>query len=132
MSKKTRGPGRWRAIAAIVFLLLGLVVVFNFQAIQLVGAILLSEKRPALLKDAEWNAPSSAVRFGQRFAPGKPESDLTDWLSREGFDVEADQRTAEHLVAALPCNERIVVAWTVGGDRKIRTAEAEVIEAGCL
>ena len=46
--------------------------------------------------------------------------------------MKTDQRRAEYLVAALPCNERIVVVWTVGDDRRIQTAEAEVNETVCL
>jgi len=94
-------------------------------------AFLLAERRPALLRDAQWNDPGSARRFLKRFPAGTPEPDLTRWLDDKGFKTEAPGR-ATRIIGSLPCNELVRITWTRRPDGRIEDASAQISEAGCL
>jgi hypothetical protein len=111
---------------------ISLVLLFNINTILLLAAVVFSEKRPALLRDAEWNNPDTALRFNDKFAPGVPEEDLVEWLDRNRFAVDRTERRAERQIAGLPCNETIRITWKAEEPGKLRDAEATVSEAGCL
>jgi hypothetical protein len=122
-------PG-WIVGSAVVGLLV--LAALNFETLAFGAAMLLAEKRPALLSDAHWQDPSSARRFERRFGEGSAEQDLLNWLAVNRFVVDPAGRQAHRSVESLPCNEGIEISWTSDGSGQLRTAEATVSEAGCL
>jgi hypothetical protein len=107
-------------------------LVFNWRTLWLIVAILASEHRPGLLKDAEWDAPASAVRFHDRFQAGTPERDLTAWLEKNRFSVDRGGKRAGREVNGLPCNEAIKVNWSVDAEGRLTRADAVVSQIVCL
>ena len=94
------------------------------------SAVASMEQRPALLRDAEWTKPAPA--FGRKFHKGVPESELLSWLRINRFVVERGTHVATRRIQSLPCNERVEVEWSTGGDGLLQGADARVSEAGCL
>lgn len=110
----------------------GLVLVaFNFDALMLGAAVLFGDKRPALLRDARWDDPSSAKQFNQRFVAGTDEALLLEWLQANRFVVSAARGHADRLIESLPCGEVVGVSWR-SDEGKLVDAAATVTEAGCL
>lgn len=107
-------------------------LIANWQAVALIVAILVAEQRPGLLKDASWDEPASAARFHERFHAGASERDLTAWLNKNGFAVDARAKTAAKQVNGLPCTENIKVNWSVGAGRRLTRADAVVSQVVCL
>lgn len=99
---------------------------------KLALAGLLAERRPALLRDAEWHDPASAHLFAERFPPGTAETELLAWLNDNRFAVDPRTRRATRDVGGFACNERIEVAWTADAGGRLARAAATVFEAGCL
>jgi hypothetical protein len=126
----------WPRVVAVVAAVLvgatGLFVVANWNSFALGSAIVLSPKRPALLRDASWDDPSSAQGFNARFAPGASEAELLDWLRENNFRIYPEQGRAALHVQSLPCNEGIQISWTSNSERMLVMASATVREAGCL
>ena len=122
---------RWLWVFAIVVALAG-IVALNWHSFLLMTAIAISERRPALLSDADWNAPASAHAFKERFPPGTPEAQLLEWLESNNFAIDWSAGQAERLVRSLPCNEYIQITWTRSPPDKLGDVEARVTEAGCL
>lgn len=114
------------AAAALVALALG------WRQILFAYAVFAAEKRPALVADAEWGKPETAVAFGKRFGRGVPERELLTWLSENRFSLYPPQHRAERLVLGMPCNENIVVTWSADAARRIEHAAATVRAAGCF
>ena len=104
----------------------------NWRTLLLIVAVLGSEHRPALLKDADWDAPTSAVRFHDRFQAGTPERDLTAWLEKNRFVVDKGGKSADRQVNGLPCNEAIKVNWSVDAEERLTRADAVVSQIVCL
>lgn len=127
---KQRKLGRHWLLAAGVAGVLA-IVVFNFEALMLGAAVLLGDKRPALLRDARWDDPDSAKQFSQRFVAGTDEALLVDWLITNRFAVDRAQKRADRLIESLPCGEFVAVSWQARSG-KLVDAAATVTEAGCL
>ena len=108
--------------------MLSLLVVLTWQNIMLGIAFALSEKTPALLRDAEWDTP--VLAFNQRFSAGTPETNLLQWLDENNFEVIRNGR-AKRTIDGLPCREQIEVSW-IAVDGTISEGNAVVSEAGCL
>lgn len=121
-----------RASVAILALAAGLLIIFNFQYLLLIWAIIFSEKRPSLLRDADWNDPASAVLFEERFRTGVAEEELLEWLKDNRFAVRPQTRRAERRIDGLPCNEAAEVTWAIDGQGDLTDAEATLTEQGCL
>jgi hypothetical protein len=121
---------RFAGVLAGVFALA--LLIGNWRSLALIVAILASEHRPALLQDAEWDAPASAARFHHRFPVGKPERDLTAWLEKNRFAVDMRARTADRQVKGLPCNETVKVDWSADVVGRLTRAEAVVSQIACL
>lgn len=119
----------WLALALVAVVT---VVALNREAIGWAIAVAMAERRPAVLREAEWNEPNTAHAFMSRFAPGTQESALVAWLNSNKFTVDRDVGEAHRLVRGLPCNESIRVSWTRSADGELVSAEAHVSEAGCL
>ncbi len=113
-------------VIAAVFLIV------NWQTVYLVFALIFSDKRPALLRDADWDDPASAVRFRARFAAGTPEQALVTWLEKNRFVIDARARKAQRPVEGLPCNEDIAVEWSVDTQARLTRADAVVHQIACL
>jgi hypothetical protein len=107
-------------------------LVANWQTIAIIIAVLGSEHRPGLLRDARWDAPASAVRFHDRFQAGTPERDLTAWLRKNRFVVDKGGKSAGRQVNGLPCNEAIKVDWSVDAEERLTRADAVVSQIVCL
>jgi hypothetical protein len=121
---------RFAGVLAGVFALA--LLIGNWRSLALIVAILASEHRPALLQDAEWDAPASAARFHHRFPAGTPERDLTAWLEKNRFAVDTRARTADRQVKGLPCNEAVKVDWSVDAVGRLTRADAVVSQIACL
>lgn len=120
-----------RTILFVSLGLLAVMVAINWQDLAFAYAMATSERRPALLADADWKKPGSAA-FKRRFAAGVPERELLSWLADNRFDIDRKAHGARHLVRGLPCNEKIEISWSVTADDRLRSADALVSEAGCL
>jgi hypothetical protein len=107
-------------------------LVGNWRTFVFIVAILASEHRPGLLKDASWDGPASAVRFHDRFPAGTPERDLKAWLEKNRFAVDRGDRSADRQVNGLPCNEAIKVDWSVDAAGRLTRADAVVSQIACL
>jgi hypothetical protein len=121
---------RFAAVAVPVAVVI--LMIINWQTVWLCVAILTSEQRPALLKEASWDDPASAVRFERRFHAGAPERDLVDWLNDNRFAVNGSARKANRAVNGLPCNEDISVTWTRDATGRLTSADAVVTQVACL
>lgn len=121
---------RFAAVLGGVFTLALLIA--NWQVLLVIVAVLGSEHRPALLKDASWDEPASALRFHDRFHAGTPERDLTAWLGKNRFAVDRGGRSADRQVNGLPCNEAIKVDWSVDAEGRLTRADAVVSQIVCL
>ncbi|WP_333612572.1 hypothetical protein [Brevundimonas bullata] len=127
---KQRKPGRrWLIVGSLACVVV--LVAFNFEALMLGAAVLLGDKRPALLRDARWDDPGSAKQFNQRFLAGAEEALLLEWLKNNRFAVDPASKRAERLVESLPCGEFVEVSWRAE-EGKLLDAAATVAEAGCL
>ena len=73
------------------------------------SAVASSESRPALLRDAEWGSPVPSFR--ERFSGGTSEAELLNWLSENGFTLDATNG-ASRRIRGMPCNELVEVSWT--------------------
>ena len=127
----SRSRRKWVIVAALAGLLV-VVTALNFQSIMLAIAFSTAEGRPALLSDAGWGKPTTARKFAHRFAPGAAESDLLEWLDANRFAIDHANRSADRRISSLPCNEDVRVTWSADAAGKLKTADAEVSEAGCL
>jgi hypothetical protein len=106
-------------------------VLFNWQSLLFASAVAASDKRPALLRDAEWDKPETALAFRGRFRRGSSEASLMQWMKANNFKIDQQARRASLKVGGLPCAEAVAVSWTVI-DGSIGATEAVVSEAGCL
>jgi hypothetical protein len=118
------------AVLAGVFALA--LLIGNWRTLLLIVAVLGSEHRPALLKDAAWDEPASAARFHGRFHAGTSERDLLAWLEKNRFAVNVRERTAGRQVNGLPCVEDIKVNWSVDAERRLVRTNAVVSQVACL
>lgn len=110
----------------------GIVVALNWQWFSFAVAVVLAERRPALLADAQWDDPASARRFSNRFRPGASEPELLAWLETNDFTIDRGAGRASRLIRGLPCNESVEISWSKASDDVIGDAQARVSEAGCL
>lgn len=129
MGTKRHYWGRWVVGIAIGIAAL---VALNFETVNFVVAMLFSEKRPSILRDARWNDPVSAHRFNREFKMGTAEDELLAWLERNQFTIDRSAKHADRFVESLPCNERVVVIWASDGQGRLQRSTANVTEAGCL
>lgn len=118
-------PINWLILATLATML---VAGLFWQNLLFVSAVLSSETRPALLRDAEWGTPVSAFR--EQFRPGVSEAELLNWLADNEFKLNGKD-SASLLIQALPCNETVEVSWTTSKGI-IGESSAVVSEAGCL
>lgn len=98
------------------------------QNLIFASAVASSEKRPELLREADWGGPVPS--FHRRFAAGTSEAGLLRWLSENGFERHG-AKSASRRIRGLPCNEMIEVSWNASNGI-IRESTAVVREAGCL
>jgi hypothetical protein len=126
-ARKTRRT--WLALAAGALVL---IVLVNLETVGLSAAIVMAERRPALLRDARWNDPMSAQKFRSRFGRGAPEADLVTWLQSNGFSVDRPHGQAIRTIESLPCNEVARIKWVRRANGTIDGASAILSEAGCL
>ncbi len=103
----------------------------NWEAVKIGIAVVFSEHRPALLRDAEWGKPETASAFHHRFPKGSSEEHLLAWLTANQFEIDEPAHRAERRVRAYPCNERIEVSWAASNGLILQSS-AVVSEAGCL
>lgn len=103
----------------------------NWQSLVFASAVAASDKRPDLLRDAEWEKPGTAIVFRQRFRRGSFESSLSEWLEANHFDIDRRARRATLRVGGVPCAENVVVSWA-SSNGKISASKAVISEAGCL
>jgi hypothetical protein len=118
------------AVLAGVFTLA--LLIGNWRTLLVIVAIMGSEHRPALLKDASWDEPASAARFQGRFHAGASERDLLVWLGKNRFAVNPRERTAGRQVNSFPCVEDIKVDWSVDANRRLVRTNALVSQVACL
>lgn len=130
MTKTRRSPGHWW-IALGGAALAGLAAA-NWDGIALALAVSSAEGRPALLRDATWNDPASALLFRRTFSHGVPESSLLGWLDANRFTIDRTGGHAERRIRGVPCNEQATIEWTRGPGSAIEHASATMSEAGCL
>lgn len=123
---------KWTLWAVGGTLALALLFLLSLGDPRLTLALLLSEQRPALLEDADWDDPTSAKAFGKRFHAGVPEAELVEWLGKKDFEVDRARRTADRSIEGLPCNEFIIVTWTAGRAGRLESATATVRQIACL
>lgn len=121
----------WLAVVAGSIAASAGVIVLNLNHLAFASAVLIAERRPALLSDAQWNEPASARKFSTRFHSGTNERELLAWLESNKFTTEPAAGHATRLISSLPCNEFVDVTWRASG-HVISSAEARVSEAGCL
>jgi hypothetical protein len=99
-----------------------------WQDAMFASAVAGSERRPELLRDADWGIPVSSFR--ERFSAGTSEAELLRWLSENGFKLDGAS-TSSRTIGGIPCAESVEVTWTAV-DGTIRESRAVVQEAGCL
>jgi hypothetical protein len=126
----TSGVRRIWVVAIVVGI--GALAALNWPRLFYAAAMLVAEKRPALLVDAKWNEPTSAHKFSARFHPGTSEGDLLTWLEANKFKVDRQAGRATRRIGGLPCNEEVEVKWRKGPGGALTDATALVREAGCL
>jgi hypothetical protein len=131
MVAMSRSQRKWAIVAGLAGLLI-VVAALNFQSIMFAIAFATAKGRPALLSDAGWGKPTSARKFATRFAPGVAESDLLEWLNANRFAIDHAKSSADRRISSLPCNEDVRVTWAADATGRLKTASAEVSEAGCL
>lgn len=119
----------WTAATIAVIVV---IVALNWQWFTFAAAVVLAERRPTLLVDAQWNEPASAHAFSNRFRAGTNEAALLAWLQSNKFTIDRGAHHATRLVQSLPCNEFIEVEWSRRDGDKLGGAEARVSKAGCL
>lgn len=107
------------------------VLALTWQRLALGLAFASAERRPSLLKDAQWKKPDSASAFRIRFPSGSQEADLLQWLAANHFKIDGRAQNASRIIHSLPCNERVEVTWAAS-DGIIRDTRAVVSESGCL
>ena len=122
-------PGKL-AVAAVIVALGGLTAL-NWQSLLFASAVAASDKRPALLDDAEWGKRETARAFQHRFHAGVPETDLLNWLRDNGFTVDPSAHTAELSVGGVPCAQHAKDSWETNSG-KLSSSDAVMTEAGCL
>ena len=120
---------KWLLLAAALALLL--FIALAWQRIARAIAFASADTRPALLRDAQWGKPETAVAFQQRFGRGSSEADLVRWLESNRFQVDQSTRHASLRVEGAPCAENIAVSWNATGGN-VDASRAVVSEAGCL
>jgi hypothetical protein len=131
-------PNRWGSVksdgqsACLGLATFAIVVIANWQWVALTVAFVIAERRPALLKDAQWGQPTSDMSFRARFRRGVPERELTAWLGTNKFQIDPAHHEATRTISSLPCNELVKVVWQGDQLGRIEMANAEVSEAGCL
>ena len=121
----------WR-IALIACACLAALAYFNREGLLFALTVGSSDTRPDLLTGAKWNRADSATAFRRRFHSGIAEKELIGWLRDNRFTLDTASREATRRIESLPCNERIVVAWSVEQTGKLASANAIITEAGCL
>jgi hypothetical protein len=119
---------KWFLLAALALMLL---VALTWNRLALAIGFASSETRPALLNDAEWGKPDTALAFRHRFGNGSSEAELVRWLAANHFEIDGGAHRASRTVHGLPCNEDVAVSWTATNGT-IRESKAVVSEAGCL
>lgn len=125
-AKLTRG--QW--IGASLLLGAALLAV-SWRTAVFTSAVVTSDRRPALLEDANWGQSNGGAAFGRRFHAGVLEADLLSWLEANTFIVDRAGHRAERRLAGVPCAEDISVSWSAK-DQRISRANAVVTEGGCL
>jgi hypothetical protein len=124
----------WRKLGiggAIAVAALGLLTAITWPAVPFAAAVLLAEKRPALLADIRFNQPDSDKAFRARFHPGMPEAELLAWLETNRFSIDRANRKATRHIDGLPCSEVAEIRWSVQGPA-LAEARAAVADRGCL
>lgn len=120
----------WGCVAVVVALA---ALIYLFRGpIGLTLAIASAERRPELLRDAEWGKQRSARLFERQFHSGASESQLLSWLSDNRFTIDRETARASRRVQSLPCNESIDIRWASDDGGRLISATAMVQEAGCL
>lgn len=121
-------------IGAVSLLLVAvLILVFlTRQTFWFSAAALQADRRPALLNDARWDDPSSALEFSNRFPLGTDASELEVWLIANEFRINPEDGRATRIITSLPCNEEIEVEWISDANRHLLRADVTIREAGCL
>lgn len=119
-------------IAIVTFAVIAVAAVVFWQQLLFAVAVLIADKRPSLLADAEWQRPATARMFKARFTSGTSEADLFKWLHANRFNVNLVDKRAVRHVASLPCNEDVWVTWTLAVPGTLKGADAVITEAGCL
>ena len=122
----------WFRVAAGITIAVTILIAVNWPTVTLLSAIASSERRPALLNDASWNDPASAVRFHRRFGENTSEEELAGWLKQNRFEIDHAAHIAKKRVYGLPCNEYIDVTWSSSEDHSIAELEAIISGGGCL
>ena len=132
MEPKKHSRGKETIAGAAAVLALVAVVALNFETIKFASAVLFAERRPSLLRDAQWDDPASAQLFQREFRAGADEEKLLTWLERNRFDIDQRAGRADRHVAGLPCNEQVAVTWAADGQGRLSESTVIVTEAGCL
>lgn len=120
-----------KRVQVTVGVILAGALILNWQSLLFASAAATSDKRPALLRDADWNHPATARAFQQRFRRGSSEAILLEWLRSEAFTIDGRAHEATRKIGGLPCDENVTVTW-VANRGIISKADASVTEAGCL
>lgn len=128
MTRRLSRRCSWLLLPALA---LALLIGFNWNRLALAIGISFSDRRPALLNDAESDKPNTAAAFGNRFGKGSAETELLRWLAANHFEIDPQTRRATLKVRGLPCNENITVRWAASTGF-IRESSALVSESGCL
>lgn len=122
----------WFWVAAGITITITILITLNWPTVALTSAVASSERRPALLNDASWNDPASAVRFHSRFGDNASEDELVSWLEQNRFEIDRETHAAKKRVFSLPCNEYIDVTWSTSEDKSLAELEAVISGGGCL
>ncbi|PVM91462.1 hypothetical protein [Caulobacter endophyticus] len=125
--KAVRSTLAWAASTIVVVLL-----IFNWQLLLGLFWVMTAERRPALLRDAKWDQPASAVRFEARFHTGAPEPELLKWLGRNSFRVNRSERSATRDIAGFPCTEALRIDWAADQAGRLTRRQATVRQIACL
>ena len=118
---------------ALIFLAMGLCAGAGYAWNQVLWRTGWFDGPPAMARGlpplaGQVNGPWSR-RLRQAFPIGSSERRMTEALRREGFDVDAERRSAAYGWAAYPCVYTLTVTWRADQSRRVRDIQGGLLNA---
>ena len=125
------GVRRGLTISALGVAGIAALVALTWPAAPFALAALASEKPPEILMDFDYPERMESAAFANRFKAGTGETELSNWLKRNGFEI-VTQSSAKRRYEGVPCAYTYHVEWQSEGGILRRDATARFAGYGCL